>query len=105
MRNCCLQAQEDEHRAQCWSFQIARGYHEGRKERVQDSLESVSLQKESSSGGIEDWKSSEEGRGSKSPRGVKLRRVDAELFGKEPSIISKDGRDPWREEELLAVGR
>jgi hypothetical protein len=47
MRNCCLQAQEDEHRAQSWSFQIARGYHEGRKEHAQDSLESVSLQKES----------------------------------------------------------
>jgi hypothetical protein len=29
MRNCCLPAQEDEHRAQSWSFQIARGYHEG----------------------------------------------------------------------------
>jgi hypothetical protein len=51
MRNCCLQAQEDEHRAQSWSFQIARGYHEGRKERTQDSLESVSVQKESSSEG------------------------------------------------------
>jgi hypothetical protein len=52
MRNCCLQAQEDEHRAESWSFQIARGYHEGSKEHAQDSLESVSLQKESSSGGI-----------------------------------------------------
>jgi hypothetical protein len=48
MRNYCLQAQEDENRAQRWSFQIAIGYHEVRKECAQDSLESVSLQKESS---------------------------------------------------------
>jgi hypothetical protein len=43
----CNQAQDDKHRAHSWSFQIARGYHEGRKEHVKDSLESLSLQKES----------------------------------------------------------
>jgi hypothetical protein len=38
MRNFCLQAQEDEHRAESWSFHIARGYHEGSNECVHDSL-------------------------------------------------------------------
>jgi hypothetical protein len=52
MRNCSLQAQEDEYKEESWSFQISKGYNEGSKERAQDSLESLSLQKESRLGGI-----------------------------------------------------
>jgi hypothetical protein len=58
----------------------------------------------SSSGRIEAWKSSEEVRGSKSSRGNKLRRVDAELFGQEPFRAWTDGRNPRKEKRRYPVG-
>jgi hypothetical protein len=64
---------------------------------MQDSLESQSLQQESRTGRIEMWKISKEGRGLKSHRGNKLRRVDTQLFGQDPFRGQMDGRNSWRE--------
>jgi hypothetical protein len=48
-------------------------------------LESLSLQQEPSSGGTKTSKRMKEGQVLDSPREIKLRRVDAELFGEELS--------------------